>query len=111
MRKIGATGVAAALSGPTAAAERASIADLDVERELDVASVDGLVAIGELLEPHEIAALPDGIDPAEPIAVAAEADTITVQDCCDPCCSDPREACDCVCCECPWGCGGGTTAL
>lgn len=103
VQKMGAAGIAmAAVSGPTAAAGRPSVSDLGIERELDVASVEGEVTLDELLEPHERAALPADVDPSEyALAVAPEVDAVTVQDCCPYCCSDQIfRRCLCGCCVC-----------
>lgn len=104
IRQLGAAGIGAAAISGTTAAERPSVSDLDIDRELDVSSVEGWVPLAELLEPAELASLPAGVDPSRPISVAAEADRITVQDCCTLCCRDARKACECICCECPFGC-------
>lgn len=101
IRNIGAAGIAtAALSGSTAA-QRPSIGDLDIERELDVSSVEGWVTLDELLEPDELRALPTHLDPSERLlTVAPEADTITIQDCCAVCCNRQLIDCGCNCCGC-----------
>lgn len=104
IRTVGAAGIATAtLSGSGAAtAERPSIDDLGIERELDVASVEGRVTLDTLLEPHDREALPADVDPSEyTVSVAPEADSITVQDCCAICCSQMLEIrCFCTCCTC-----------
>lgn len=101
MRKIGATGIgAAAISGPAAAAERPSVSDLGIDRDIDVASMEGRVPLGELLEPHELASLPAGVDASRRITVAAEADVVTLGECCPYCCWPAIMPCDCDCCDC-----------
>lgn len=104
IRKVGAAGIATAALSGSATAERPSVSDLDIDRELDVSSVEGWVPLAELLEPEEVASLPAGVSPSRPISVAATADSITVQDCCELCCTDARKACECVCCDCTFGC-------
>lgn len=81
-------------------AERPSVSDLAIDRELDVSSVEGWVAVEELLEPEELASLPAGADPAERIAVAPDADAITLGHCCAICCGQVLEMPDCPCYTC-----------
>lgn len=101
MRKLGAAGIgAAAIAGPTAG-ERPTAADLGVERELDVSSVDGWVTADELLEPRDLETVPDDVDPSEVwVTVAPEADVVTLGECCDYCCWPAIQPCDCDCCDC-----------
>ncbi len=105
VRKLGAAGIATAtISGPAAASGPTAVSDLGIGRELDVSSVEGWVALEELLDPHELASLPAGVDASRRISVAADADSITVQDCCAFCCRNARKECECICCECAWNC-------
>lgn len=101
VRKLGAASIATAtISGPAVAAERPSVSDLGIDRDLDVASMEGRVPLGELLELREIASLPESVDPSRRITVAPEADVITLGECCPYCCWPAIMPCDCDCCDC-----------
>ncbi len=100
IRQLGAAGIVTATISGSATAKRPSIGDLDIDREFDVSSVEGWVAIGELLEPEEIASLPAGLNATERIGVEPEADSITVEDCCAVCCKTALQYECCTCCYC-----------
>lgn len=99
VRKLGAAGIgAAALSGSAAAADRPSVGDIAIDRDIDVAAVDGEVPLAELLEPHEVADLSEQ-DLSRRVSVAADADTITLAACCQYCPESELKDCD-IWCEC-----------
>lgn len=102
MRKLGAAGIATAAISGTATAKRVTVADVGIDREIDVSSTEGWVTLEELLEPEELAALPRGVDRTERIGVHPAADTITLGDnCCAICCEEVLDppSCDCTYCD------------
>lgn len=101
LRTVGAVGIGSAAISGTVAAERSSLADVDVDRELDVAGVEGEVTLAELLEPRDLAGVPADVDPSSvSVTIAPAADSVTIQDCCFYCCGDVPLVCECSCCTC-----------
>lgn len=101
IRELGAVGIASTAIAGTTAAAAPSFADLEVDRPLDVSSVEGTVTLDELLEPRDLAGVPG--DAADvPVVVAADADVITLDGCCQYCCDGRDLVCEdhCDCCTC-----------
>lgn len=101
----GFSGVATATSGREFGVDPQ---DLGIDRQIDVADVEGAVPLAELLEPADLDGLPDDVDPWEAhLQIGQDVDSIEVQsDCCvtEFCCKHIAY-CYCSCCWCQ-GCGG-----
>lgn len=104
LRRVGATSIAAAAAGT--AAGRTS-PRFGVGRRLDVSDVEGRTTLAELLGPGDRRRLRADVDPRQvEVAVAADADVITLDDCCVYCCSGQDLVCEdkCDCCTCDFDC-------
>ena len=98
LKRIGAASVATAGIAGTAAASPSG----NVDHQLDVSDISGEVELTELLARggHErLAPEALGRSGATRFVISEDADTITLDDCCQLCCKHPN-ICDCICCEC-----------
>lgn len=100
VRKLGAADIGAAAISGTATARRPAVSAIDIDRELDVSTVEGETTLGELLEPRDVAELSADVDPSRRVSVAAEADVITLGSRCTYCPWTAVEDCEtnCECC-------------